>query len=339
MPFSTPTPLNPAHFLDRAAKIFPQRTAIIDGARQFTHAEFGDRAHRLAALLKNAGAQPGDRVAALCTNSHVMLEMHNGVPMAGCALVPINIRLSQQEIAYILENSGARILIATHEFTEMARTLSASTGVRAIAAGDESSEYETLLSRATPLPNRTDGRNVPAGHQLHQRQHRPPKRRDVHASRRIPAIAGDGVSFADEPRQLVSLDATHVPLQRLVFYLGRDGCGRAAYLPAANRSRSGLAYDLLRQRHPSLRRAHRAHDDCRSRGIVSHTFRRTRKSSPRPRIYGRRAADARPSCAAFRAQFARHAFVWLNRNLRPRSDQRLAAGVVFLTRKVEKGPV
>jgi fatty-acyl-CoA synthase len=152
MSFGTPTPLNPAHFLDRAAKIFATRTAVIDGSRQFTYAEFGERAHRLAGVLRSAGAKAGDRIAALCTNSHVMLEMHNGVPMAGCALVPVNIRLSEQEIAYILKNSGARILIATHEFSEMARALSTSTGVRAILAGDDSSEYETLLSRAEPRP-------------------------------------------------------------------------------------------------------------------------------------------------------------------------------------------
>jgi len=145
-------PLSPVCFLDRAAKIFAERPAIIDGQRRFTYREFGDRSHRLAALLRNAGAQPGDRVAALCTNSHVMLELHNGVPMAGCALVPINIRLSPQEMAYILENSGARILIATHEFSEIARGLSRSSSVTLILAGDASSEYEEKLRSSEPLP-------------------------------------------------------------------------------------------------------------------------------------------------------------------------------------------
>lgn len=156
MSFGTPTPLNPAYFLDRAAKIFSERTAIVDGDRRFSYGEFGDRSHRLAGLLRKSGAQQGDRIAALCTNSHVMLEMHNGVPMAGCALVPINIRLAQREIAYVLENSGARILIATHEFAEVARTLSVSTGVRIIVAGDESGkyegEYEELLQSSEPCP-------------------------------------------------------------------------------------------------------------------------------------------------------------------------------------------
>ena len=152
MPPHAATPLNPAYFLDRAAKIFSERTAIIDGEHRFAYREFGERSHRLAGMLRGAGAQPGDRIAALCTNSHVMLEMHNGVPMAGCALVPINVRLSSQEMAYILEISGARILIATHEFAETAGALASSTGVRLILAGGESSEYEELLKSTPPCP-------------------------------------------------------------------------------------------------------------------------------------------------------------------------------------------
>jgi len=164
MPFSAATPLNPVYFLDRAAKIFSERIAIVDGERRFTYGEFGERSHRLAGFLRGAGAKQGDRVAALCSNSHVMLEMHNGVPMAGCALVPINVRLSTQEMAYILDNSGARILIATHEFAEAAQALAISTGVQLIVAGnpagnpasnavgDESSEYEILLQSSEPLP-------------------------------------------------------------------------------------------------------------------------------------------------------------------------------------------
>jgi fatty-acyl-CoA synthase len=145
-------PLNPTHFLDRAANSFSERTAIVDGDRRFTYREFRDRSHRLAGLLRRAGAAPGDRIAALCTNSHVMLEMHNGAPMAGCAIVPMNIRLSRPEMEYILADSGARILIATHEFADAARALFASCGVRVILAGGESSEYETLLKLSEPFP-------------------------------------------------------------------------------------------------------------------------------------------------------------------------------------------
>ncbi len=47
MPLNDVTPLNPAYFLDRAAKIFSERTAVIDGERRFTYCEFGERSHRL----------------------------------------------------------------------------------------------------------------------------------------------------------------------------------------------------------------------------------------------------------------------------------------------------
>jgi fatty-acyl-CoA synthase len=87
------TPLTPSAYLDRAAWVFRDRTAVVDGERSFTYAEFADRAHRLAGALLGLGVPPGGRVAALCVNSHIMLELHNGVPLAGAVLVPLNIRL------------------------------------------------------------------------------------------------------------------------------------------------------------------------------------------------------------------------------------------------------
>jgi fatty-acyl-CoA synthase len=129
------TPLSPVSFLDRAAAAFANRKAIVDGDFSLTYREFADRAYRLAGLLLDAGVRPGDRVAALCVNSHVMLELHNGVPLLGAVLVPMNIRLSVTEMAYVIEHSGARLIVATQELAEFARNLSAQTGVRLMLAG------------------------------------------------------------------------------------------------------------------------------------------------------------------------------------------------------------
>src|SRR5262249_635593 len=101
------TPLTPSAYLDRAAWVFRDRTAVIDGERSFTYAEFAARAHRLAGALLGLGVQPGDRVAALCVNSHVMLELHNGVPLAGAVLGPLHVRLSRGEPTDSLRPSGA----------------------------------------------------------------------------------------------------------------------------------------------------------------------------------------------------------------------------------------
>ena len=60
-----------------------------------------------------------------------MLECHHGVPYAGAVLVPLNTRLSVDEIVHIVEHSGARLLIATRELVEQARAVAERTGRRA----------------------------------------------------------------------------------------------------------------------------------------------------------------------------------------------------------------
>ena len=144
------TPLTPSAYLDRAAWVFRDRTAVVDGDRSFTYAEFADRAHRLAGALLGLGVQPGDRVAALCVNSHTMLELHNGVPLAGAVLVPLNIRLSRDELTYIVRHSGARVLVATAELADVATDVAAAAGARTVIAGGEPDEYEALLASARP---------------------------------------------------------------------------------------------------------------------------------------------------------------------------------------------
>src|SRR5579872_5767820 len=113
------SPLTPSAFLERSADVFRDRTAIVDGDLVFSYGEFFQRSLRLTGLLAELGVGPGDRVAALCVNSHVMLELHNGVPMRGAVLVPLNIRLSVAELAYIVEHSGARLLVATAELAAL----------------------------------------------------------------------------------------------------------------------------------------------------------------------------------------------------------------------------
>src|SRR5262249_14449469 len=122
------TPLTPSAYLDRAAWVFRDRAAVVDGERSFTYAEFADRAHRLAGALLGLGVPPGGGVPALCVNSHTMLELHNGVPLAGAVLVPLNIRLSRDELTYIVRHSGARVLVATAELADVATDVAAAAG-------------------------------------------------------------------------------------------------------------------------------------------------------------------------------------------------------------------
>ncbi len=105
------TPMTPLAFLDRSALVFPTKTAIIYGDRRITYAEFAAQATRVAHALKAAGVQPGDRVAYLMPNVPEMLVAHFAVPLAGAVLVALNTRLTAKEIGYILDHSGAELLV------------------------------------------------------------------------------------------------------------------------------------------------------------------------------------------------------------------------------------
>jgi fatty-acyl-CoA synthase len=110
------TPLTPLAFLGRSAEVFPDKTAIVHGDRRISYGELAAEATRLARALRASGIGPGDRVAYLCPNIPEMLVAHFGVPLAGAVLVAINTRLSPEEIAYICDQSGARLLVADTEF-------------------------------------------------------------------------------------------------------------------------------------------------------------------------------------------------------------------------------
>jgi fatty-acyl-CoA synthase len=143
-------PLTPASFLVRSAAVFADRIAVIDGERQFSYAELLDRSRRLTSALHDRGIGREDRVAALCTNSHVLLELHQATPMLGAALVALNIRLSAREMADILAHCGAAILVATHEFADLARDLASQAGLPCVIAGGPQDAYEDWLAGADP---------------------------------------------------------------------------------------------------------------------------------------------------------------------------------------------
>ena len=90
--------------------VFPDKEAVVYGDTRRTYRQFYERVNRLASALKNKGIGKGDKVAFICPNTPPMLEAHYAVPMIGAALVSINIRLSANEIAYIINHSDAKAL-------------------------------------------------------------------------------------------------------------------------------------------------------------------------------------------------------------------------------------
>ncbi len=105
------TQLTPLAFLRRSADVYPDRPAIVYGERRHTYAEFAAESTRVAHALRGSGVEPGDRVAYLLPNIPEMLVAHFAVPLAGAVLVAINTRLSTDEVRYILDHSGAKVLV------------------------------------------------------------------------------------------------------------------------------------------------------------------------------------------------------------------------------------
>jgi fatty-acyl-CoA synthase len=110
-------PLTPITFLERAASVFSDRTAIVHGRQRFTYARFYGRARRLASALAQHGIGRGDTVAVMLANTPPMLEAHYGVPMAGAVLNTLNTRLDAAALAFILDHGEAKVLITDREFS------------------------------------------------------------------------------------------------------------------------------------------------------------------------------------------------------------------------------
>jgi fatty-acyl-CoA synthase len=107
--------LTPLRFLERSAEVYPDKVAIVHGARRTSYRHFAAEATRLAHALQASGIDPGDRVAYLCPNIPELLIAHFAVPLAGAVLVAINTRLAAEEVRYICDHSGAKLLVVDSE--------------------------------------------------------------------------------------------------------------------------------------------------------------------------------------------------------------------------------
>ena len=114
LPSASPRALTPISLVQRAANVFPHRTAVVqltaDGSeRSWTYQDAFDRCKRLASALAGRGVGKNDVVAVILPNVPEMWESHQGIPMCGGILNSINTRLDAETIAYILEHGGAKV--------------------------------------------------------------------------------------------------------------------------------------------------------------------------------------------------------------------------------------
>jgi len=156
-------PLTPIRFLRYAEQQYPDKLAVVCDDLRISYAQFAHRASRLGGALLDAGVNPGDRVAFLSPNCHRLLEAYYGVLEAGAVLLPLNIRLAPAELAYILNDAGAKVLFLEKSFLNMVASFRKdATAVRQFHLLDDASEAEWLSSRnyedllAAASPHRAD---------------------------------------------------------------------------------------------------------------------------------------------------------------------------------------
>jgi fatty-acyl-CoA synthase len=136
--------LTPLSFLERTAHAFPRRIGVVDGDRRLSWEEVRERVRRLAVALQESGIEKGDRLAFLAPNRTELLEAHYGVPAAGAVLVAINVRLTADEIAYIVRHSGARLVVVDPSLAHLVAGLE----VERLLVTGEGSAYEAFLASA-----------------------------------------------------------------------------------------------------------------------------------------------------------------------------------------------
>lgn len=110
-------PLSPLSFLSRAAKVHPQRTAVIYNDLKLSWSEFFIRTQKMADALQKLGLGYGDTVSVMLHNTPQLMEAHYGVPMAGAVLNTLNTRLDPGTISYCINQAESKILIADTEFS------------------------------------------------------------------------------------------------------------------------------------------------------------------------------------------------------------------------------
>lgn len=161
-------PLTPISFLHRTADVFGDHRSVVYEDRSYTWSESRERCVRIASSLSDYGIKPGDTVSVLAFNTPEMFESHFSIPMAGAILNTINIRLDAPTIAYIFDDSNAKILFVDRElFSVASEALAiASVSPKIVVINDSSAssqpdissdaiDYESLVDNGDPLYNWT----------------------------------------------------------------------------------------------------------------------------------------------------------------------------------------
>jgi acyl-CoA synthetase (AMP-forming)/AMP-acid ligase II len=134
--------------LGRAATLYADRPAVVDGHVRLTYGAVAERVQRLAGMFAARGLKPGDRVALFGRNSFRSIEVHFACAHAGLILIPLNIRLARAEIEFILKETDARLLLRTLPLEVTVPQTLVWEDEDALSEG----AYERAIAAAEPVP-------------------------------------------------------------------------------------------------------------------------------------------------------------------------------------------
>lgn len=158
-------PLTPLRFLGAAERSYGGSQAVVCGDVDMTYGTYASRVRRLTAAIADLGLARGERIVYLGMNCHRLLELYYAVLPGEQVLVPVNIRLTPADIAYILQDCTPTALVATPELLGLIERIELPSSVRhrilayppaGGAVPDGWFDYETLLARAAERPLGTD---------------------------------------------------------------------------------------------------------------------------------------------------------------------------------------
>ncbi|MBS3808603.1 MAG: long-chain-fatty-acid--CoA ligase [Desulfobacterales bacterium] len=109
-------PMTPKRILDRAVKLYPKKTAVVDGDIRLSYEQVQDRVYQVVHALDDLNISQGARVAFLDYNTYRYMELYFGLAQAARVLLPLNIRLYPDDYSYILNDSEAEMLIFHADF-------------------------------------------------------------------------------------------------------------------------------------------------------------------------------------------------------------------------------
>jgi fatty-acyl-CoA synthase len=121
---------------------------------RFCYRDYCARTHRLAHVLAQLGIKPGERIGTLCWNTHQHLELYFAVPCYGAVLHTLNLRLSADDLAYIIRHAEDRVIFVDESLLPILDKIRDRIPCveRLIIIGGEGGEYEQLLAGAPEIP-------------------------------------------------------------------------------------------------------------------------------------------------------------------------------------------